>query len=156
MRDRGKNLNESMERILFSMLCKAHLEQGGKIGLWEISWAQREDDPKGSYSRSQGIVLQPDTTKRITWDDTNNVVVDILTRVKRFEKTLDDVVFYPWGDGDFDASGPTWRILKNYMSFLRIVLKGDMEEMGSILRRLDSIMRDAMYGEDLKKAAENN
>lgn len=149
MQDKEKDLEGTNERILFTMLCQAHLKQGGKIGLGEMSWAQRENDPKETYSRSDHI-------KTITWDNTNHVVIDVQTRIKRFDKSMDDVVFYSWGDGDFDASGPTWRVLKNYMSFLRIVLKGDKEEMGSILRRLDGIMRDAMYGDDQKKEAERN
>lgn len=139
-----------MEKILFSMLCQVHLEQGGKVGLGETNWGQNLNDLKGSYSR---VV---DNVKQATWNGAYNVVTDIVTRTLRLKKSLDDVAFYPRGDGEFATSGATWRILKNYMSFLRIVLKNDKEEMGSILRRLDSIMRDAMYGDSLKKAAENN
>jgi hypothetical protein len=141
----------SREVALFSLLCEAHLRQGGKIGLMELKWKQSPDLPESEYAK----YIDGEPVSTAWWNREADVVADIARTITRQKKTFDDVAFYPCDNGSSE-SGPTWRILKNYMSFLRIVLKGDKEEMGSILRRLDVIMRDAMYGDDLKKEAEKN
>lgn len=144
-----ENKDDAVERILFSMLCNAHLRQGGRIGLMKFKWKKR--------TTSIELYAKYEDNKRLhSWGEPIHAITDIVTTVNRYKKSMDDVAFYPSGDGDLAESGATWRILKNYMSFLRIVLKEDQDEMGSILRRLDAVMKDAMYGEDLKKAAERN
>lgn len=143
---------EAKEELLFKILCRSHLEQGGKIGLGGCSWKREWDSVNERY---QYLKRTRNSDRTLFWNSTEHAVADIEATVKRLYKSLDYIAFYPSNE-ELSGSGATWRILKNDMSFLRIVLKKDAQTMGFILRRLDAVMRDSIYGEEIRKAAEKN
>jgi len=134
------------EESLFRILCTSHLSQGGRIGLDSFIWEKKEN---GNYGR------QADTHGSGEWGLIQNAVADIVTMILRLKKSYDDIALYP-GTGPYQDSGATWRVLKNDMPFLRIVLKDDADTMGSVLRRLDNVLRNSMVGDELKTQAERN
>jgi len=136
------------EESLFKILCTAHLSQGGRIGLDAYIWERGEN---GKYSR-QTYDFAPIGGE---WYTVQHAVDNIGTMTLRLNKSRDDIAFYP-GTGPYQDSGATWRVLKNDMPFLRIVLKDDADTMGSVLRRLDNVLNDSMVGDEIKKQAEKN
>jgi hypothetical protein len=123
------------EKELFDLLVLKTLGAGGTVGFPRsgIKWKKTAD----------AYVRQEDRGDR-TWPTVDELVLQDIH--KQVCKEFDDAVFYL----DDVPDGVTWRMLKLEMSYLRIVLSDNKDAtklvLGEIIRRLVSIMNEAIHG----------
>lgn len=120
------NAAQIKEETLLAMLIASVVDLGGAV------------ESSGLYmTKSEKTYLLVENSLERHYSTVSDCVAPFLARLDRDNRSLDDVIFYP--DKHEDV-GTTWRFLKIDMSFLRIVLGGNVLTLRDIVERAVILM----------------